>query len=178
MDTLKQLNLLSYWKGQHFIAAPAKVVEDYWKMYNAPGGAGVNTGRGMLDGVCRVADARVTLSVTGDATMRQPVAEWPDVCWMPQVASGWRLTSSVCTGSRSHQAQHAPPTSEACVGADVMCSAGSLSVHRSVCGCRQQPHAGPHACVGLYLSGRCLLDVGECVCCCCLLRRWRRQQAQ
>ena len=37
MDTLKQLNLLSYWKGQHFIAAPAKVVEDYWKMYNAPG---------------------------------------------------------------------------------------------------------------------------------------------
>lgn len=39
MDTLKQLNLLSYWKGQHFIAAPAKVVEDYWKMYNAPGGA-------------------------------------------------------------------------------------------------------------------------------------------
>jgi hypothetical protein len=37
MDTLKQLNLLAYWKGQHFIAAPAKVVDDYWKMYNAPG---------------------------------------------------------------------------------------------------------------------------------------------
>lgn len=43
MDTLKQLNLLSYWKGQHFIAAPAKVVEDYWKMYNAPGVCCVNT---------------------------------------------------------------------------------------------------------------------------------------
>lgn len=39
METLKQLNLLSYWKGQHFIAAPAKVVEDYWKMYNGPGEA-------------------------------------------------------------------------------------------------------------------------------------------
>lgn len=39
METLKQLNLLSYWKGQHFIAAPAKVVEDYWKMYNAGGEA-------------------------------------------------------------------------------------------------------------------------------------------
>jgi hypothetical protein len=39
METLKQLNLLSYWKGQHFIAAPAKVVDDYWKMYNVPGGS-------------------------------------------------------------------------------------------------------------------------------------------
>jgi hypothetical protein len=26
--------------GQHFIAAPAKVVDEYWKMYNAPGGGG------------------------------------------------------------------------------------------------------------------------------------------
>lgn len=30
-DTLKQLGLLQYWKGSHYIAANAKVVEDYWR---------------------------------------------------------------------------------------------------------------------------------------------------
>lgn len=61
MDTLKQLNLLSYWKGQHFIAAPAKVVEDYWKMYNAPGaricvGVGVLSFGGGVQRRCRGCD--------------------------------------------------------------------------------------------------------------------------
>jgi hypothetical protein len=37
MDTLKQLNLLGYWKGSHYIAANPKLVEEYWKMYNGAG---------------------------------------------------------------------------------------------------------------------------------------------
>ena len=31
MDTLKQLGLLQYWKGTHYIAANPKLVEDYWR---------------------------------------------------------------------------------------------------------------------------------------------------
>ena len=30
-DTLKHLGLLQYWKGSHYIAANAKLVDDYWR---------------------------------------------------------------------------------------------------------------------------------------------------
>ena len=30
-DTLKQLGLLQYWKGSHYICANPKVVEDHWR---------------------------------------------------------------------------------------------------------------------------------------------------
>jgi hypothetical protein len=38
MDTLKQLNLLGYWKGSHYIAANPKLVDEYWRMYNGTAG--------------------------------------------------------------------------------------------------------------------------------------------
>ncbi|WIA12761.1 hypothetical protein OEZ85_006395 [Tetradesmus obliquus] len=38
IETLKQLNLLQYWKGSHYIAANPKVVEEYWRIYSGAGG--------------------------------------------------------------------------------------------------------------------------------------------
>lgn len=38
IETLKQLNLLQYWKGSHYIAANPKMVEEYWRLYSGAGG--------------------------------------------------------------------------------------------------------------------------------------------
>eukprot|EP00878_Enallax_costatus_P021851 GHUV01023159.1.p1 GENE.GHUV01023159.1~~GHUV01023159.1.p1 ORF type:complete len:304 (+),score=94.81 GHUV01023159.1:208-1119(+) len=38
IETLKQLNLLQYWKGSHYIAANPKLVDEYWRIYGANGG--------------------------------------------------------------------------------------------------------------------------------------------
>lgn len=35
MDTLKQLGLLQYWKGTHYINANPKIVEDYWRQISS-----------------------------------------------------------------------------------------------------------------------------------------------
>lgn len=38
IETLKQLNLLQYWKGSHYIAANPKLVDEYWRIYGSNGG--------------------------------------------------------------------------------------------------------------------------------------------
>lgn len=38
IETLKQLGLLQYWKGSHYIAANPKVVDEYWRLYSGSGG--------------------------------------------------------------------------------------------------------------------------------------------
>eukprot|EP00775_Hariotina_reticulata_P009724 gene9727-9883_t len=38
IETLKQLNLLQYWKGSHYIHSSPKLVDEYWRLYGCGGG--------------------------------------------------------------------------------------------------------------------------------------------